>query len=114
MFYKFVYLQLFNIENKIVHLQVVWSQIFVFWKSCLSQTEENGCLWSQGRASLDSDFKLMWENDDLLSSRHKEIFEVPHPVQEYTKMRIPDNRNRTDTVRIFWVTWNTSSLKYFV
>ena len=35
------------------------------------------------------------------SSRHKEIFEVPHPVQEYTKMRIPDNRNRTDTVRIF-------------
>ena len=38
-----------------------------------------------GRESLASDFKLTWENDDLLSSRHKQIFEVPHPVQEYTK-----------------------------
>ena len=46
-------------------------KIFVFRKSCLSQTEENGCLWSYGRASLVSDFKLTRENDDLLSSRHK-------------------------------------------
>ena len=50
---------------------------------------------------LVSDFKLTRENDDLLSSRHKYIFEVPHPVQEYTKMRIPDKRYRTNTVRTF-------------
>ena len=71
MFYKFIHLQLFNIKHKIVHLQVVWRQIFVFQKSCLSQTEENGGLWSYGRVSLVSDFKLTRENDDLLSSRHK-------------------------------------------
>ena len=44
---------------------------FLFWESCLSQREENGCLWTYGRASLVSDFKLTRENDDLLSSRHK-------------------------------------------
>ena len=54
-----------------------------------------------GRESLVSDFKLAWENDDLLSSRHKQIFEVPHPVQEYTKMRIPDKRYRTNMVCTF-------------
>ena len=70
-FYEFVHLQLFNIKHKIVYLQVVWRQIFVFRKSCLSQTEENGCLWSYWRASLVSDFKLIRENNDLLSSRHK-------------------------------------------
>ena len=43
-----------------------------------------------GRASLVSGFQLTWENDDLLSSRHKQIFEVPHAVHEHTKMRIPD------------------------
>ena len=71
MFYKFVYLQLFNNKNKIVHLQVVWSQIFVSWKSYLLQTEENCCLWTYGWASLVSDFKFTQENDDLSSSRHK-------------------------------------------
>ena len=70
-FYKFIHLQLFNIKHKIVYLQVVWRQIFVFTKSCLSQTEENGCLWKYERASLVSDFKLTRENDDLLTSRHK-------------------------------------------
>ena len=110
-FYKFVHLQLFNIKHKIVHLQFVWRQIF-FQKSCLSQTEENGCLWTYGRASLVSDFKLTQENDDLLSSRHKYIFEVPHPVQEYTKMQIPDKRNWTNLVCTFWGTrspqlWDT-------
>ena len=54
-----------------------------------------------GRESLASDFKLTWENDDLLSSRHKQIFEVPHPVQEYTKMRISDKRYRTNMVCTF-------------
>ena len=31
--------------------------------------------------SLVSDLKLAQENDDLLSSRHKYIFEVPHNMQ---------------------------------
>ena len=77
--------------------------------SCPSQTEENGCLWTYGRASLISDFKLTRENDNLLSSRHKYIFEVPHPVQEYPKMLIPDKRYRTNTVRPFWGTRSTSA-----
>ena len=71
MFYKFISLQLFNIKHKIVNLQVVWCQIIVFRKACLSQTEENGSLWSCGRASLVSDFKLTRENDHLLSLRHE-------------------------------------------
>ena len=66
-FYKFIHLQLFNIKHKIAHLQIVWRQIFVFRKLCLSQTEENGCLWSYRRASLVSHFKPTRENDDLLS-----------------------------------------------
>ena len=70
-FYKFIHLPLFNVEHKIVHLQVVTRQIFVFRKPCLLQTEENECLWSYGRASLVLDFKLTQENDDLLSSRQK-------------------------------------------
>ena len=60
----------YNINHKIVHLQVVWDQIFVFRKSCLSQTEENSCLWSYGPATLVLDFKLTGENGDLLSLRH--------------------------------------------
>ena len=100
-FYKSIHLQLFNSKHKIVHLQVVRRQIFAFRKSCLSPREENGCLWSYGSASLVSDFKLTQENDDLLSSRHKQIFQVPHPVQEYTKMRIPDKRYQTNTVSTF-------------
>ena len=50
-----------------------------------------------GCGSLVLDFKLTPENDDLLSSRHKYIFEVPHPVQEYTKTRILDKRYQTNT-----------------
>ena len=38
-------------------------------------------LWTR---ILVSDFKLTRENDDLLSSRYKYIFQVLHPVQEYT------------------------------
>ena len=58
MFYKFVHLKLFNIKQKIVHIQIVLRNIFVFQKPCLSQTEENGCLWTYGRMSLILDFKL--------------------------------------------------------
>ena len=71
--------------------------MFVFRKSCLSKTEENNCLRSYGRTSLVWDFKLTWENDDLLSSTQL-IFEVPYPVQEYTKMWIPDKRYQANTV----------------
>ena len=66
-----VHLQLFSIKHKIVLLQVVWCQIFVFPKSCLSQTEENSCFWTYGRTSLVSDFKFIREKDDLIFSRHK-------------------------------------------
>ena len=95
--YNFFHLQMFNIRYKIVHLQVVWCQIFVIRKSCLLQKEENGCLWSYGRMSLVLDFKLTLKNDGLLSSRH----EVPHPLQEYTKMRIPKKRYATNTLPTF-------------
>ena len=88
---------MFNIRYKIVHLQVVWHQIFVIRKSCLLQKEENGCLWSYGPMCLVSDFKLTLKNDGLLSSR----YEVPHLVQEYTKMRIPRKRCATNTLPTF-------------
>ena len=97
--YKFVHLQLFNIKH--LHFQVVQRQVFVFRKSCILQTEENGCLWSYGCASLVSNLKLTQENDDLLSSRHKSIFEVSHDVQEYTKMWIPNKRYGTYTFCTF-------------
>ena len=70
----FINLFIFNclkLNIKIVHLQVVWCQIFVFRKSCLSYIEENGCLGTYGGASLVLDFELTQEKDDRLSSRHK-------------------------------------------
>ena len=63
-YYEFVHVQLFNIRHEIVHLQVVWRQVFVLRKSCLSQIEEDVCLWTYGRGYLVSDFKLTRENDD--------------------------------------------------
>ena len=57
-----------------------------------------------GRTSSVLDFKLTRENDDLLFLRHKWIFEVPHPAQEYTKNRIPEKRYQTNTVCTFWGT----------
>ena len=65
MFYKLFIFNCFNIKHKTVHLQFVWRQIFVFQKPCLSDTKENGCLWTYGRSPLDSDFKLTRENDEL-------------------------------------------------
>ena len=63
-----------------------------------------------GRTSLLLDFKLTRENDDLFSSRYKNFFEVPHPVQEYTKMQIPDKKYLTNTAGTFWVTRRASAL----
>ena len=54
-----------------------------------------------GRTSFLLDFKLTRENDDLFSSRHKIFFEVSHPVQEYTKMQIPDKKYLTNTAGTF-------------
>ena len=57
-----------------------------------------------GRASLTSDFKLTLENDDISKYRYTDtdkIFEVLFPVHEYTKMRIPNKRYQTNTVRTF-------------
>ena len=56
-----------------------------------------------GCASLVLDFKLSWENNDLLSSRCRYIFEVPYPVNEYTKMWIPNKRYQANTVCTFEV-----------
>ena len=39
-------------------------------------------------------------------------FEVPHPVHEYTKMRIPSKRYQTNTVHTFWGTCSASALRY--
>ena len=43
---------------------------------------------------LNSPGKMM----TMLSLRYKQIFEVPHHVQEYTKMRIPDKRYQNNTL----------------
>ena len=84
--YKFVYLQLFGIK-------ILFSKEHIFRKQKRTVV--------YGRASLVSDFQLTRENDDLLSSRHKQSFEVPHPVHEHTKMRMPNKRYITNTTRIF-------------
>ena len=65
-------------------------------------------------ASLVSGFQLYRENDDLLSSRYKKIFEVPHPVHEHTKMQIPDKTYRTNTARTFWGPKGASALRHLV
>ena len=66
-----------------------------------------------GRASPVSDFELTRGNDYLLSSGHKLIFEVPHSVHEYTKMRIPSKRYLTNTARTFCGSRSASGLRYF-
>ena len=45
-------------------------------------------------------------------SRHKYIFEVPHSVNEYTKMRIPGKMYLTKTARTFWASWSASAWRY--
>ena len=51
---------------KLFDVKFLFSENHVFRKQ-----KRTACLWSYGRASLVSDFKLTRENDDLLSSRHK-------------------------------------------
>ena len=40
-FYKFVHPQLFDIKHKFVHLQLVWHQIFVLWKSYIFREQKS-------------------------------------------------------------------------
>ena len=89
------------------------SNFYFFTKSCLLQTEENGCLWSYGRASLVSDFKLTQE---MMTSYLRDInkFLRYRTLLEYTKMRIPNKRYRTNTVRTFLDTLSTSALSHLV
>ena len=81
--YKFVHLQLFNVKYKFVHLQL-FDIKFLFSEKYIFRKQKRAAV--SRHASLVLDFKLTRENDDLLYSRHREIFEVPHPVHEYTKM----------------------------
>ena len=112
-FYKFAHLQLFNIKHKISHLQVVRRQIFFLRKSCLSQTEENCCLWTYGRASLVSDFNSSGKMRTCYLRDIYNFFEVLRPVQECTKMRLPDKWYRTNTVRTFWGNRSSSAFLSF-
>ena len=108
-FYKFVHFQLFSVKYKFVHLRL-FDVKFLFSQKHIFDKQKITAFY--GRASVVSDFKPTWENDDLLSSRHKSIFEVPHPVHEYTKMRIPGKRCLTNTAGTFWDSWNGSALRY--
>ena len=54
--YKFVHLQLFDVK-------------FLFSENLIFRKQKRTAVY--GRTSLVSDLKLNWENDDLLSSRHK-------------------------------------------
>ena len=65
MFYKFVNLQLFNIKHEIVRLQLISCGIFFPKNMSFANRREHMFM------DLVSDFKLTWENDDLLSLRHE-------------------------------------------
>ena len=80
---------------KLFDVKFLFSKNHVFRKQ-----NRTACLWSYG-LSLVSDFKLTRENDDLFFKTLIIFYAVLHPEQEYTKMRIPDKRYRTNTVRTF-------------
>ena len=92
--YKFVYLQLFNVKYNLFNFNCLTSS-FCFPKNIFFCKQKRTDVY--GRASLVLGFQLNRENDDLLSSRHIEIFEVQHPVHEHAKLQIPDKRYRTNT-----------------
>ena len=93
--YRFVHLQLFNVKYKFVQAQL-FALKFLFSEKHIFHKQKGTAVC--GRASVFSDFKLTRENGDLLSSRHKIFFEVPHPVHEYTIMWILNKRYQTNTV----------------
>ena len=98
-----------NHKYKFVHLELFDIKILFFEKHVFRKQKRTA---AYGRTSLVSDFKLICEKDDVLSSRHKWIFEVPHSVHEYIKTRIPKKRYQTNTVRTFWDISNASALRY--
>ena len=70
----FISLFIFNCLTLSINLLIfnLFDLKFLFpRKSYLSQTEEDGCFWTYGRAPLVLDFKLTRDNDDLLSLIHK-------------------------------------------
>ena len=97
--YKFVYLQLFNVKYKFAQLQL-FDVKFLFSKEHIFHKQKRTVVY--GRTSLVSSFQLTRGNDDKLSSRHKQIFAVPQPVHEHTKMQISNKRYRTNMAQIFW------------
>ena len=81
---------------------------FLFSENRLSQTEENGCLWTYGCASLvriSNSPRKIWPAifETLIN------FWSTAPC-EYTKIRTPNKRYRTNMVRTFWGTPSTSAL----
>ena len=60
--------RLCNIRYKFVHLQL-FDVKFLFSENLIFRKQKRTAVY--GRTSLVSDLKLNWENDDLLSSRHK-------------------------------------------
>ena len=96
-----MHLQLFNVEYKFVHLQLFDVKFLFSEKHIFGKLKKTPAVC--GLASVFSDFKLTRENDDLFSSRRKYIFEVPHPVHEYTVMRIPNKSIRQTWFVLFEV-----------
>ena len=68
-FNKFVYsIQLFNVKCKFVHLQL-FTVKFLFTENHIFRKQKRTAVY--GHVSLVLDLKLARENDELLSSRHK-------------------------------------------
>ena len=96
--YKFAYLQLFNIKYKFVQLQL-FDVRFLFSEEDIFRKQKGTVVY--GRASLVLGFQLTRENDDPLSLRHKLIFDVPHRVHEYSKMRFPTKGIELTRLKLF-------------
>ena len=98
MTHSFINLQLFNVK-------------FLFSEKHVFRKQKRMVVY--GRGSLITDIKLTREDDGLLSSRHRYIFEVSYHMHEHTKMQIPKKKYQTKMVCTFWGTWSASALRYF-
>ena len=61
-----------------------------------------------------SQFRILISPGKMMTCylRNRYISEVLHPLHEYTKMRIPNKKYQTNTVRTFRGTWSVSALSY--
>ena len=95
--YKFAYLQLFNVKYKFI-LQLfnvkykfinheLFGVKFLFTEKYIFHNQKRTTVY--GCTSLVSDFKLNRENDSMLSSRNRYIFEVPHLCTSILKCGFP-------------------------